>query len=76
MIFIFQRQLDMLPGLIVDRMNNAQFERPLDPRPFPDFRSISRLSPPRRRRYIPPSQPPNSAPQPSTQADTNSSGPI
>lgn len=83
-----QRQIDMLPGMIIDRMYSAQsgIDRPhQEPRQFNDFRTVTRLSPPRRRRYIPPVQPSNSAPGPGTTTnptppnqpqDINSSGPI
>ena len=73
-MYLFQRQLDMLPNLILDRMMNSQqnIERTMEHRPpLSDFRSFSRLSPPRRRRFVPLSQSQDSNPGPATQSETS-----
>ena len=48
--------MDMLPNIIVDKLTarrpDSLPERPADPRPIPEFRAYSRLSPPRRRRLF------------------------
>ncbi|KAK3606283.1 hypothetical protein CHS0354_037960 [Potamilus streckersoni] len=55
-----QSQLDMLPDVIVAKIVSRRHEplslvdRTFEPRLFPDLRSYNRLSPPRRRRLVPP----------------------
>lgn len=55
--------MDMLPNMIVERLMARQAavttspqppmsERPAEIRPTPEFRSMARMSPPRRRRHL------------------------
>ncbi|KAL4227346.1 Small conductance calcium-activated potassium channel protein 2 [Mactra antiquata] len=70
-----QTQMDMMPNMIVERLIARRADplenRQTEPRPLPEFRHYTRLSPPRRRKHLV-SQ--NSVPAPSTLSPFNAAG--